>query len=149
MIETFLTWPRTICTRLTRTSLECKIGKLSVSLRCSVRERSFSDAESKGRQQAIHEGKARVSHSLHASLQTVDKPHCNGRGFAHDRPTMLCIHLVLLAKLTVSYCCSATLSYSHCVSDKRNRRCLVYVAILEITHMLYPTYVCSFSLHNY
>ena len=38
----------------------------------------------------LHEGRARASHShsLHASLQTVDKPHCNGRGFAHARPTM-------------------------------------------------------------
>ena len=36
-----------------RTSLERKKGKLSVSLRCSVRERSLSDAESTGRQQAI------------------------------------------------------------------------------------------------
>ena len=43
----------------------------------------------------LHEGRARASHSLHASLQTVDKPHCNGRGFAHARPTMLCFHLVM------------------------------------------------------
>ena len=42
----------------------------------------------------LHEGRARASHSLHASLQTVDKPHCNGRGSAHARPTMLCINLV-------------------------------------------------------
>ena len=44
----------------------------------------------------LHEGRARASHySLHASLQTVNKPHCNGRGFAHAHPTMLCIHLVI------------------------------------------------------
>ena len=44
----------------------------------------------------LHEGRARASHSLHASLQTVDKPLCNGRGLAHARPTMLCIHLVYI-----------------------------------------------------
>ena len=39
-IETFFTWPRSsICTRLTRTSLEHKKGKLSVSLHYSLRER--------------------------------------------------------------------------------------------------------------
>ena len=43
----------------------------------------------------LHEGRARASHSLHVSLQTIDMPHCNGRGFAHARPTMLCIHLVI------------------------------------------------------
>ena len=41
-------------------------------------------------------GEARASHSLHASLQTVDKPHCNRRGFAHTHPTMLRIHLVYI-----------------------------------------------------
>ena len=30
----------------------------------------------------LHEGRARASHSLLASLQTINKPHCNGRGFA-------------------------------------------------------------------
>ena len=44
----------------------------------------------------LHEGRATASLSLHVSLQTVNKPHCNGRGFAHARPTMLCIHLVLI-----------------------------------------------------
>ena len=43
----------------------------------------------------LYEGRARASHSLHASLQTIDKPHCNGRGLAHARPTMHCIHLVI------------------------------------------------------
>ena len=47
----------------------------------------------------LHEGRARASHTLHASLQTVDKPHCNGQGFAHARSTMLCIHLVLLKSI--------------------------------------------------
>ena len=44
----------------------------------------------------LHEGRARASHSLHVSLQTVDKPHCNGRGLAHAHSTMLCIHLVIM-----------------------------------------------------
>ena len=51
----------------------------------------------------LHKGRARASHSLHASLQTVDKPHCNGRGFAHTRPTILCIHLVLVCLFFVVF----------------------------------------------
>ena len=40
----------------------------------------------------LHEGRARASHSLHvASLQTIDKPHCNGRGLCRvtTRSTLL------------------------------------------------------------
>ena len=63
----FFMWPRSISSeRETITTLQCERGHASAMLRVQVTSKLH-----------VHKGRTRAR-NLHASLQTTDKPHCNG-----------------------------------------------------------------------
>ena len=67
----------------------------TMTIGCNGRGRSgFSDANRVQVTNKLHDGRAIVSIELPVNRRSTCKPHCNGRGVTHARPTMHSIHLI-------------------------------------------------------